>query len=287
VSFVAKLFVIFNFILSIAFLIFAMNAWTAPTKWRAMYEQEKTVNVPKLAELQKEELKTEQEIVRQQQIVAARNKDINGLTLEKNRLRDELLARDSHISQLENKCDLAIAERQEVDNEKKRYVEDLLKLKGVLLKQQQAVTIERENATRARAEKADMETELNATKQNLAALQRDKKVIEEDLARQTRIIELALLNGYPLDKLTGVEMAAIQPAMEAQVLAVRPDVGLVMLSAGSQQGVKPGFQFTISRGDQYVSKVQVDTVYPDMCSARIMLPLQKGTIQIHDEARSR
>ena len=60
-----------------------------------------------------------------------------------------------------------------------------------------------------------------------------------------------------------------------------------MLSLGSQQNVKPGYQFTVSRGEQYVAKVQVDRVYPDMCSAKIVPGMQKSEIQVHDEARSR
>jgi hypothetical protein len=109
VSFVAKVFVVLNFVLSIIFLMFAMNVWTAQTKWRKMYEDEKTFNIQNLAKIQKHEVDLAQEIVRQQQLVRSRDKDINELKLAKNQLRDELLAKESKIAQLENAKDLAEA----------------------------------------------------------------------------------------------------------------------------------------------------------------------------------
>jgi hypothetical protein len=290
VSFVAKLFVIFNFVLSIVFLIFAANVWTAQTKWRKMYEDEKTKHVVALAQLQKEDVKLYQEVVRQQQMVRQRESDISKLMLEKGQLRDAAIALEGKITQLENAKDLSDAERQEVAREKQRYCDELVKLKGVLVKQQQAVVVERDNATRAMRAEADASNELNITKQTLAAIQRDKKIVEDDLAQTTDRIQKLLERGVPVFKLLNEDPAATQVAVpDAQVLAVRPDIGLVMISAGSQHNVKPGYQFTISRGDQYISKVQVDKVYPDMCSARVLADMQKvgAEIQVHDEARSR
>jgi len=56
VSLVAKVFVVLNLIVSVFFLVFAMNVWTANTKWQKMYEMEKMQNVPLLAAAQKVEL---------------------------------------------------------------------------------------------------------------------------------------------------------------------------------------------------------------------------------------
>ncbi|HYF48041.1 MAG TPA: hypothetical protein VEJ63_01450 [Planctomycetota bacterium] len=77
--------------------------------------------------------------------------------------------------------------------------------------------------------------------------------------------------------------APVEASAHPVVTAVQPGVGLVMLSVGSQQGVKPGDQFTISRGGEYISRVQVEKVYPDMCSTRVVKA--HGEVKVGDEAR--
>ncbi len=54
-SFVAKVFVVFNLIMSAFFLMFATYIWTANTKWQRMYEQEKTRKVGEILAEQKNE----------------------------------------------------------------------------------------------------------------------------------------------------------------------------------------------------------------------------------------
>lgn len=287
-SLVAKVFVVLNLIISVAFLVFAMNVWTQGTKWQKMYEKEKVQNVDWLAKTQKVQLDLSRQVVYEQQNVAMAKQENVTLRLDRNRIRDEQLSLQTKIAQIENEKSIKEAENQELSREKQRYFDEIIKLKSVVTKQQQAVIVERENAVKARNEKSEIENELNVTKQTLAALQRDKRTIEEDLALQTRRIEGLLDKGVPIYRILGEDPQATQgPVPDAQVLAVRGDVGLVMISVGSQQGVKPGYQLTVSRGSEYIGKVQVEKVYPDMCSARLVPGTMKGEVQVHDEARSK
>jgi len=288
VSLVAKVFVVLNLIVSVAFLVFAANVWTAQTKWQKMYEKEKIANVQELAQIQKREVALARDVVHWQRIVDAKDKDITNLKLRFNEARDRELQLQTELATVKNARDMKDAENQELQREVRRYAEELQKIKGIVIKQQQAVVVERENATRARNEKAELENELNTLKQSYATLARDKGEIERDLSRQTSRIEALIAKGVPVITILQEDAAATQPALpDSMVLAVRPEVGLVMLSIGSAQGVKPGFQLTISRGDQYIGKVQVDRVYPDMCSAKVIPALSKGEIMVNDEARSR
>ncbi len=286
-SLVAKVFVVLNLIVSVAFVYFAANTWTAQNKWQKMYEQEKIHTVENLAKAQKREIGLYQDVVHWQTMLNGAKKDNLDLKFKYNESRDELLKVQTEIATIKNARDMKDAENQELAREVRRTYDELAKTKGVIIKQQHAVVVERENATRARNERAEMENELNVVKQSYATLQRDKQAIESDLALQTGRIEKLLRSGINLDQIIGSSEAVQQSPVDAQVLAVRPDVGLVMISAGSQQNVKPGYQLTISRGDQYIAKVQVDRVYPDMCSAKVMPGLQKKDIEVHDDARSR
>lgn len=289
-SLVAKVFVVLNLLVSVAFMVFAMNVWTAQTKWQKLYEVEKDRNVEFLARAQKRELDLAREVVSQQTRVTDKDRQIVDLKLKSNAAADRELEAKTKLAMAENGRDMKDAENQELAREVKRYADDLTKLKGVVIKQQQAVAVERENSVRARNEKSEMENELNVNKQSLAALNRDKRAIEDDLALQTSRINRLLEHNVPVMQILNEDPGATQPPVaDAVVLAVRPDVGLVMISAGSQQNIKPGFQFTVSHGDQYVAKVQVEKVYPDMCSAKVLPGMmnKKGlNIEIHDDVRS-
>lgn len=286
-SLVAKVFVVLNLLVSVAFLVYAANVWTAQTKWQKMYEQEKVKNVEWLAKTQGRELGLSKEVVHQQDLVEKAKSDYVKLQMKYNEARDNELKTGTELASVKNARDMLMATNEELQREVRRYADDLQKSKAVVLKQQQALTVERDNAVRARNEKSEMENELNVSKQAYATLQRDYHQTQQDLALQTGRIEGLLKRGVPVTQLLGEDAGATQPQIDGQVLAVKPDANLVMLSVGSQQGVKAGYQFTISNGDQYVAKVQVDRVYPDMCSAKIVPGMLKKEIQVHDQASSR
>jgi len=291
VSNIAKVFVVLNLVIAVAFLIFAMNIWTAQTKWQKMFELEKKAHIENLAKAQKEQL-----LLAKEAVVEAQNieqlKEMNlALRIDRNEKRDRLLQARAEIAQQKNALDFAQAKGEEYERDIRRCLEHLDKLKGVLIKQQQAVIVERENAVRARNAKSEMEEELNTYKQTNFALNKEKRRIEEELDMQFARISRLLERGVPLDLLLNEDPSAMQPYIsDGRVLAVSPDVQLVMLSLGSQQGVKPGFQLTVSRGDQYIGRVQVQKVYPDMCSARIipaMINKRGFQFEVNDEAISR
>ena len=55
------------------------------------------------------------------------------------------------------------------------------------------------------------------------------------------------------------------------IIAVRDELGLVVLSGGSNDGVKVGDEFSVSRGSQWIGKIEVSRVTPDMSGARLLM----------------
>lgn len=285
-SIVARVFVVLNLILSVAFLIFALQIWTAKTKWQKMYEEERKAAIEKKVEVQKRTIDLSEDVVRKEEQIKQHKQRVRELYGKVQEANDNILQLQSRIGEAEAKVSMWQALNEELVRENSRRADELAKVKGVLLKQQQAVQVARDNEVKARNEKAEMENELNATKQTLAALARDKRTIEDDLAIQTRRIETLLAKNVPVWDYLQEDPEATQPYIpDSLVLGVKPELNLVMISVGSAQGVKPGYRFTISRGDQYIAKAQVERVYPDMCSARLLL--KKGEVQVHDEVKSR
>ena len=77
------------------------------------------------------------------------------------------------------------------------------------------------------------------------------------------------------------------PALAAKVAAVDEKVNIVILSIGSDDNVKVGYEFTVYRGNKYVGKVVVEDVQKDHCSGYSKKDLQSGEIQVGDDARTR
>lgn|GEM_PF-1843777 len=289
-SLVAKVFVVLNLLISVAFLVFSMNVWTAQTKWQKAFEEEKTKSMLVLGEQQKLQVGLSQEVVRNQQLTKEADAKTSAIRFQFIEERDKSLQTLTELAKAKNERDLKDAANEELVRELKRTYDDLTKLKGVVIKQQQAVVVERDNAQRARNEKTEMENDLNTTKQTLATLTRDRQQIEADLALQTARIEGLLARNIPVYELLQEDAGGTQPYIsDAQVLAVRGDIGMVMLSVGSQQSVKPGYRFTISRGPKFIAQVQIDRVYPEMSSAKVVTGMVAANeeVQVHDEARSK
>jgi len=77
------------------------------------------------------------------------------------------------------------------------------------------------------------------------------------------------------------------PPIDAKVSGVNVENNIVALSAGKDDGVKPGFEFTIYRGDEYVGRVIVDDVQEEHCTGYSKRELEAKPIEVGDEARTR
>jgi len=82
-------------------------------------------------------------------------------------------------------------------------------------------------------------------------------------------------------------LQVLWPPITATVTAVDVEGNIIVLSAGKDDGVRPGCEFTIYRGDKYVAKVIVDDVQKDHCSGYSKKELQAETIVKGDQARTR
>lgn len=285
-SIIARVFVVLNFILSIIFLTFAMVVWTARTKWQKMYELERTANIEIKKAAQDKELDLARAVATRDVVLMSRRQDIVSKLAQINDLRDRISELMTQVGIAKAEAEMARALNDQLMSKLARSDEQRDKANHVIIKQQQALEVARANETKARNERAEMENELNALRQTYAQVLRDKKGVEEDLSVQTQRIQTALKNGVPAEMIIGTDPEATQaPLPPARVVAVKPELDLIMLSIGSNNGAKPGYRMTVSRGDQYLSKCEILRVYPDMCSAKLLL--KKGEVQINDEATSR
>jgi len=77
------------------------------------------------------------------------------------------------------------------------------------------------------------------------------------------------------------------PQPEGQVLRVDETAGLAVISLGTEDGVRPGFRYTVSRGSSYVAILEITDVQARESAGRILRSLKKSEPQVGDRVRSR
>ncbi len=173
------------------------------------------------------------------------------------------------------------------DRELKRRHDNIDTMHKVILKQQQAQRVTEINQRNAESQKIEIENDFNKVGQQLADVLKEKTRVEKDLHHYTWMIEKLLEHGSPVAEIVFGDDGTPAAAIPSRVLSVRNDVNLVMLSVGKSDGVKKGYRFTVYRGDQYIGKVEVEALFDDMCSARILPDWTKHEIKEGDTANTR
>ncbi|MED5331011.1 MAG: hypothetical protein VX916_06935 [Planctomycetota bacterium] len=87
-------------------------------------------------------------------------------------------------------------------------------------------------------------------------------------------------------KSAGFDASAIvaSPSIEANVASVDLEYGFVILDKGSNSEVQRGYTFEIYQGGAYKGRVQVDEVYADYCTAKIVIPVLGVPMERFDRA---
>jgi len=74
------------------------------------------------------------------------------------------------------------------------------------------------------------------------------------------------------------------PRIDAVVKAVSHKDKIVLLSVGKDQKVEEGLEFTVYRGPEFIGKVRVIRVYPDLAGAEVIYTKEKAEMQAGDRA---
>jgi SMC interacting uncharacterized protein involved in chromosome segregation len=76
-------------------------------------------------------------------------------------------------------------------------------------------------------------------------------------------------------------------AIAAVVAGANPDLNIVLLSVGRDDGVELGYKFTIYRNNEYVATVVVDKVEKDHCSGYSQKEVERLPITVGDKGTTR
>jgi hypothetical protein len=121
--------------------------------------------------------------------------------------------------------------------------------------------------------------QMNQATGELNRLQERNSILLAQNASMERVLEK---NGLTAD----TPVSHIPPPLDGMVLE-SSNADLVEISLGSDDGLKKGHLLEVMRGPQYLGRLEVYSVKPDVATARILKPFQKGPIKRGDLVRTK
>ena len=286
-SMLSKVFVLVNLFLAIVFATVTVALYAKRVKFKDEWIKEHRLHLNS-KEVFRKSIETEQamnnDLLRSNDALVGSNKEQAGIIDNFKNLNKEATDRFL-LAETQRQTTEAKVEDQALELQHRH--DNIDTMHKVILKQQQALKIAQINQRNAESQKIEMENELNKVRQQLADVLKEKTRVEKDLHHYTWMIEKLLDHGIPVAEIVFGSDEKPVAAIPATVLSVRNDVNLVMLGVGKSDGVKKGFRFVIYRGDQYIGKVEVESVFDDMCSGRILPDWTKHEIKEGDTANTR
>ncbi len=138
-------------------------------------------------------------------------------------------------------------------------------------------------------------TEIDKLQQDLTTAQKNFVHTEKELEKVVADYEVATARLAKLREQRPdiyqelITEVVLQPkkAIRGKVTAVDKELGLVIINRGQRNDVQKGYRFIVFRADQYVGKVIVDDVFPDVAAARYVPDAMKGPVEVGDDVTTK
>ncbi|MCK4519022.1 MAG: hypothetical protein KAU12_02775 [Candidatus Omnitrophica bacterium] len=197
--------------------------------------------------------------------------------------------------------DKILIEKKEVESELSSFKERAMELE--------------ENVALEKRQKEKAQNELGEKKSEISVLKREFDDVERTIGElKSKYAAIEMENEELIGKLNQIRLA--KKALEAKigtagteaareevvelgtvvvkprginekgrVLVVNKEFNFIVINLGEDSGVEEGIQFGVYREDELLAKVEIEEIYEDMSSAKILPGELKGEIQEDDEVR--
>jgi len=281
-SMFAKIMVVVNFVLAVAFLAAAGTLLGAAEDYKYKYEtagkdwkDEKAKYEAQVSDFQNKLNDSSKRFTDLQTMKAAAEAQLK-------QLQDSNTATNAANTQLRGDLDKLSAAQK-----------DLQEKLADLNKQIDSTRAELATSEAGRKEAMDKN---KAQSDEIARLTQDKETAEKSLAAAATKSKSdaeqidSLTTTVAMMKQSGGNTKSGAMAMsdvKGVVQAVDNKVDIYVLSVGSKDGVKAGYEFTIYRGSEYVSTIVIDKVFPNYSSGMTKPGTKKRDVMPGDEAATR
>lgn len=276
-STVAKVFVVLNFLLAALFLGSAAAVLGHSDNWKKRHEALTTTTNAEIGQLKTDVANRDGQISKLQG-------DKNTAEGERTKARqqaDTLQTQNESLLKAYNELNASMAASVRANQVAQATIQQSRDLVTELQKERQTLI---DNLTKANEEKiaaVKMQNQLELNVADLSAQQKaaEARLAETELALQRAKFELeAWARKYP-----GEGAGSEQPMQTAKVLAADNEANIVVISLGSEDGVKAGFRYTVSRGNQFVATIEISTVQAKQAAGRVINNMRKGAIAPGDD----
>lgn len=285
-SALAKVFVVFVFLLSILFFGTSATLYLTREDWAANYEQYKK-EVTKQVDLIEErvnQLKGERDTLDDALRVVSEDELAKAGEIKK--LRIELDGKNAQIAKISAERDESINAKTATDNVNASLVSQNTTLTTQLREAHDKRDTAIDAQKVANAEKFRMKRDLDATTTELHEARVEHNVLDEKY-NSLELAYGAVEKKLGKDGIEAILSGLVSPPIDALVEEVDTNLSLVVLSVGRQDEVKEGVEFTIYREDKFVGKVRVNKVYENLAGARVLFTAEGVDIQQGDRATTR
>lgn len=268
-----KILVVLIFIMSIFFMAFSFMVFMTQTDWKAKastasseLQNARSANNQLKADVAKIKIQRAAENAARTNAIALLEANLSSSEQNLNEMRSqltELLAqRAQQGAQVTGSLQTLQAERQKVDGlrealkaahgERDKMFSDVVDLKNQVL-------------------------ELETIRQRLGA---NEKALLDQVTRQTAVLRANDINEND-------NIAGVAPKRDGNIRQVDSLNKFVLLSLGSDDGLRTGHELDVYRGKKYLGRVQVTKTHPDRSVAIVLDDFRKGAIRSGDRVRTK
>src|SRR5262245_5018467 len=280
-SMFAKIMVVVNFILAVAFLAAAGTLLGAAEDYKGKYLAYKTQAEKDM------EAKTEQVTAADKATQAEKQKfnDADKLRVAAESQLKVLSESNQNLAaafgQLKSSYDKLADAQKDMQGRLTSLNGDLDKVRGDLATSE-AGRKEADSKGKALSDELAREVQNKETaEKGLAAASAEQKVLQEQLDAANTRLALYQKEKGPLSS------AMVMQDVKGVVQAVDNKNDIYVISVGSKDKVEVGYEFTVYRGSEYVSTIVIDRVFPNYASGMTKAGTKKRDVQAGDECATR
>lgn len=291
-----KIFTVLNLLLAVAFCAIAIMWYATGENWKRRWVDD-TARLAVQLNDSKDSL-AQQSLGRRSAEAALHtsSQQVKALSSE----NDAQLSRNNQMTQELISKDLVISQQQDqilTSNERIQGLEESLKNSRQRSSElNQIAQVAKAIAFQLNVKLSEVEDDANNLQTQLS--KSTEKIHSMEVGGERKDAQLALVKrDYPevYKFISGESLDSTAGVLTGVVAAVRPDPAtgeqhLVMLSIGGDEKVQEGTEFIIYRGNQYVVKVRVQKVFPDMAACLIdpkSWNKQDLKVELADKAQNR
>lgn len=280
-SMFAKIMVVVNFILAVAFLAAAGTLLGAAEDYKGKYEKQLKDAAAEATALK-------------DQVTAATNKATEANTRFTDADRTKAAA-EAQLKQLQDSNSQLQSSGNQLRADLDKLTQAQTDLQAKLADLNKQLDAVRGDLSTSEASRKETDAKNKALNDDIARLTQDKETAEKALAaaaaKEKELSEQAdmqatLIARYKQEKgaLSGGKVSA---DIKGVVSAVDNKVDIYVISVGSKDKVEIGDEFTVYRGSQYVSTIVIDKVFPNYASGTTKPGTKKRDVMAGDECSTR